>query len=270
MCTDASLTYLNKFGFNVVRLPRENISPLTLLGKNGGQLSRLGPLSGIVIPGPKAVEPPVITDKVAANVNGQRTDKLDVNIGVKILERLLEAMGAGGLDLSLSFSKAARIEFLYQNVLTDYSDATAVASYLQNSTPNIASPLLDYVDDSKHSFVITETLKSDSFSISATDSSGASAQVNLPSIQQAIGINGNVNASSNSQSSVSFQGKQKLVFGFKAFPCWIQVHNGSAAFRLAPPHDGTPGPLSLTIPGLTDPHTPTPVIFGERKLLTIH
>ena len=47
-CSDPSLTYLNGFGYNVIRLPRKGIEPLDVLGRDQS-LEKLGALPDIVL-----------------------------------------------------------------------------------------------------------------------------------------------------------------------------------------------------------------------------
>lgn len=47
VCKDPRLTYLNDFGYNVVRLPRRGIVPLGVIGKDDGSQNWLGTLDQI-------------------------------------------------------------------------------------------------------------------------------------------------------------------------------------------------------------------------------
>src|ERR1700755_489460 len=91
VCKDPSLTFLNQFGYNVIRLPRTGIEPLHGLGRDE-TTQLLGPLSSVwqstvAVPGPNA-------PRSAVDVNGQKTDKIDLKVGLKILENALKAFGA--------------------------------------------------------------------------------------------------------------------------------------------------------------------------------
>ncbi len=46
-CSDPRLTYLNSYGYNVIKLPRAGIEPLQVLGRDKDSLEDLGELSTI-------------------------------------------------------------------------------------------------------------------------------------------------------------------------------------------------------------------------------
>ena len=74
VCKDPRLTYLNSIGFNVVKLPRADVQPLEVLGRDDKSLDNLGRLSThwkSSVPEPKAAPP-----SPAANINGQKTDRI--------------------------------------------------------------------------------------------------------------------------------------------------------------------------------------------------
>ena len=88
-CSDKALTYLNRQGYNVVRLPRKGTSPLDVLGRDTGALEKLDDLSQIwryQHPLP-TISPP----QAATQVNGQKTGDLSASMGLKILGGILGA-----------------------------------------------------------------------------------------------------------------------------------------------------------------------------------
>src|SRR5580704_9688932 len=92
-CKDPALTYLNGDGYNVVRTPRVGIEPLDVLGRDKGYIDKLGSLSEIwdsTEPVPKASDP-----QPTANISGQKTQSLDLGIGLKLLAGVLTGMGSG-------------------------------------------------------------------------------------------------------------------------------------------------------------------------------
>ena len=91
LCSDKSTTFLRGLGYNVVRHPSADFTPLGLLGRQNGETIRLGPLN-LLITNPPGPLPKVTADVVAADINGQATSKLDIGIGANILGTLIGAM----------------------------------------------------------------------------------------------------------------------------------------------------------------------------------
>src|SRR3569832_1086411 len=107
---DPSVTFLNRFGYNVVKLPRVGIEPLDLIGRDD-TTQWLGPLasvweSSVPAPAPSAPRP-------AAPINGQKTDHLQVTFGLKVLASALAAFGATVPALDVAFSRARKVQFSY-------------------------------------------------------------------------------------------------------------------------------------------------------------
>jgi hypothetical protein len=106
---DPSVTFLNKFGYNVVKLPRVGIEPLDVIGMDE-TTQWLGPLSAVwksSVPVPEPSKP-----RRAAPVNGQKTDQLDLSFGLKILGNALAAFGASVPSLDVAYHAPARSAFL--------------------------------------------------------------------------------------------------------------------------------------------------------------
>ena len=105
---DPSVTFLNKFGYNVVKLPRVGIEPLDVIGIDD-TTQWLGPLSSVwqsSVPAPEPSAP-----RPAAPVNGQKTDKLEIGFGLQILSNALAAFGAAAPSLDVAYKRARKVQF---------------------------------------------------------------------------------------------------------------------------------------------------------------
>ncbi|MFM9958089.1 MAG: hypothetical protein ACKVZJ_08425 [Phycisphaerales bacterium] len=266
MCDDPSVTYLNKFGYNVVRLPREGIEPFQVIRRSGEGFATLGTLNQLVILPAGTALPSIKRDEVAANIQGQKTQKFDFNVGIKLLEKLLQAMGVGSFGFEAAFNRDCKVEFVLEGVLCDSVVPAEVANVLKWATPDLSSMLFDSLDDKDKSYLVTQTLKSRSFTVKSTRSDGSSAAIDVGAIQQVLGINAKVSASSSSSDTVSFAGERALRFGFQAFVFWIEMRNGSARFRFSPP-DGPIGPMMVS--DLANDDQPSVVLLGQRELVRL-
>ena len=77
---DPSITFLNKFGYNVVKLPRVGIEPMDVIGKDD-TTQWLGPIRSVW--SSTAPEPTPSAPRPAVAVNGQKSDALDLSFGMK-------------------------------------------------------------------------------------------------------------------------------------------------------------------------------------------
>jgi hypothetical protein len=216
-CSDKALTYLNRQGYNVVRLPRKGTSPLDVLGRDTGALEKLDDLSQIwryQHPLP-TISPP----QAATQVNGQKTGDLSASMGLKILGVILGALGAKIPELSAVYTAADSLEFEFHNVMSRSVTPLAIGRFLAQGDIQSDNPVVNYYfsDNETETYVIVETLESDEIAVTAKDSSGANLQVSVPSIQNAVGVDIAVAGKSAGNSSIAYKGSESVTFGFKLF-----------------------------------------------------
>ncbi len=89
-CKDDSLDYLNSVGYNVVRLPREGIEPLLVVGKQQEKATVFGPIKDLVQQSTQEL-PTINKNLQVANISGLKSSKLEFGIGIKFLQVLLSA-----------------------------------------------------------------------------------------------------------------------------------------------------------------------------------
>lgn len=268
MCKDRSISHLNKLGYNMVRLPREDIYPLLILSRSNDHLDTLGELSDFVIeaqPKPPRIE----RDRGVAEVSGLRTDRFELGVGLKFLERFLSYLGAKGVGLEAGFKGVDSIQFVYQNVLTDFIHPAKIGKYLLGVSPDVNSPFVEEINDEGEAYVITDTLKSNAFGITAYDETGAKVDIDISALKGLLSATPKIEISKEKKEGISFKGDSFLCFAFKAIAIWVEIEGGRARFRLSKPA-GPIAPMRVLPSTLINPDEPTPVIFGENTLLRLH
>ena len=210
---DPSVTFLNRFGYNVVKLPRVGIEPLDIIGRDE-TTQWLGPLSSVwksteAVPLPSAPRP-------AAPVNGQKTDQMQVTFGLKILANALAAFGATVPALDAAYSRARKVQFSYTNVTSTVVPPLEAGNYLAAGTLNTANPVVThyFTSEDTQAFLIVDVLKSDSITVTASDERGAEIGLDVPAIQSLVGANVRVKASGNEASTLTFTGAAPATLGF--------------------------------------------------------
>jgi hypothetical protein len=217
LCTDKSLTYLNGIGYNVVRLPRRGIEPLDVLGQTGLSLERLGRLDQIWASSKPVPRPG--PDQDAAKISGQRTNEMKLSVGLKLLEGVLAAVGAKVPQVDFAYAKASTLQFTFGDVTARGVDPLLVGEFLGSGDLKGPNPVFDryFHDEDAKAFVLTEVLLAKSISVSAKDEHSGDVKVDIPAIQQAVGVDVQVAAKVGSGSDLTFAGAQPVTFGFKAF-----------------------------------------------------
>jgi hypothetical protein len=257
-CKDPSLTYLNRYGYNVVRLPRQGLDPLDVLGKNKS-LQRLGRLKSVWQT--SRDEPRPGESRVVADMEGAKSDDLDLSIGLKILSGLLSALGAAA-PVDFAYKRARKIQFTFTNVVSQAVDPLEVGAYLGSGDLDRQNDvaLHYFTDDDAQAFVITEVLRSDAINLTAKSERGTSVSVDVPAIANAVGAKVGVRAGGADQATITYTGREHLTFGFKAFA--IAYVSGRWRLRGA----GPGGDLAFALAAAPDEDLGQPVLFSPGLL----
>ena len=214
VCKNPSLTFLNQFGYNVIKLPRTGIEPMHVVGRDE-TTQLLGPLSSVwksTLPVPTPNPP-----RNAADVNGQKTDKIDLKFSLKILENALKAFGASVPSLGFALNKARNISFEFTNVTSTTVEPFDAGNYLAAGDLNTMNPVVQhYFSDDAEAFLIVDVLKSDSVKMTPSDEHGADISLDVPAIQAAVGRTSRSAPSGASNATLIFKGAVPVTFGFAA------------------------------------------------------
>jgi hypothetical protein len=210
---DPSITFLNKFGYNVVKLPRTGIEPLDVIGRDNG-MQWLGPLNKIWTS--TGAEPLPGPPHPAAAVNGQRTDALELSLGLSVLANTLAAFGASAPSLHTAYKSAHAVQFTYSNVTSTSVAPFDAGNYLTAGTLRSDNPVVQnyFNNENAKAYLIVEVLKADSITVTATDSHGTEVGIDLPQIQGVLDAKIGVKPSNSSNSTITFTGPVPVTFGF--------------------------------------------------------
>jgi len=182
-CRESSIQFLREDGYTPIRVPRERIKPMDLIGRLPGAArpKQIGSLLEIVVPRPGVSPPEIVADEVVSEVSGKKTDKLDIGIGLNLLGTIFRALGAVSASLSAAFSSARHVEFVYEDVLSDSVSILGLRGFLGKHPPlDPDNPAVaDYFIGDGQVVVITRTLKSNSFSVLATDDQGRKVDIDV-------------------------------------------------------------------------------------------
>jgi hypothetical protein len=247
---DPSITFLNKFGYNVIRLPRTGIEPMDVIGHagegKGATTERLGSLDSLWT-STAAAKPIVYGPHASAAVNGLKSDGLELSFGLSILANALAAFGASVPSLDASFKTARSIQFSYTNVTSTSVDAGEVGNYLVEGSLRVSNPVVQsyFFGADALAYLIVEVLKSDAVTVSATDSNGVDVDLHIPALEGVLGSKIGVKPASSSSSGVTFTGAAPLTFGFK-----VMQLNRVGASGLAPVFVAASGDLAFAVPGI--------------------
>jgi hypothetical protein len=224
-CQDERITYLRRYGYNVVTLPRAGIRPLTVAFLHEKRrLTELGYLPEIWTSTTPAPSP--IPAEDVANLDGQSTDALKASVGIDVLSNLVRALGADPIGVKAQYDRARSLQFHFKNVERERITAFALGKYLMEGKLASDDPFVRrYFRPTEKVYIVTEVLKSSGFGVTARDESNAGLNLNVPVIQQAAGGKGSIQIQGTAQGTVEFTGPNKLPFAFIAAQvAWNKDH----------------------------------------------
>jgi hypothetical protein len=242
---DPALTYLNKLGYNVIRMPQESIDPLLLIGRDQ-DIHPLGPLTDYF--DASVPPPPVLPARDAVAVNGQSTDALDCSVGLGILSNALKAFGASAPSLNTAYRSAHAVQFSFGNVQIVSISLTSLGKYLAsaNLTAGENDPVYRnyFLNPQATTWLIIEVLRSNSVTVTATDSHGVAVGVDLPAIEGIADAKIEIKPSNSSNNAVTFTGPKSLTFGFAV----QQIVRNGDRWEM---HGAAPsGDIAFAVPGV--------------------
>ena len=267
LCKDTSLTYLNSLGYNVVRLPRTGIEPLERARGKTAKASNdwVGSTRCGARPSRSLNSTPHSPER---NINGQKTDELKLSVGLKMLASVLNAMGAAIPELSFAYQRATAIRFMLTNVHVISVDPFNMGDYLSAGDLHSHNPFVVryFTEDDTDAFILTEVLKSDRLTVVASTDDGVEVSVDVPAIQQVLGATVAVSASNARHTEITYQGRECVTFGFKAFS--VAYEHGAWRVQGLPPAAA----LAFPVPGQPGGEASAdlqPAVWRERSMIVV-
>jgi hypothetical protein len=256
MCKDPALLRLAQYGYNAIRLPRENIRPLDVL-MNAKTIERLGPISDFCEAGTAT---PIPTRSAAAPLDGVSSNALNLGAGLEVLAGFLGLTSSSSAGFGVAYKGASRLRFHFDAPSVDGIDPSALDKWLRKTRLVQQSMLVDILRKSKPpaALVITEILTSREFSVEALEKDGGSSEASIPAIEQVLGASAKFSVDRRREGQLTYSGKRHLAFGFKAFE--LGFDSGHFALKSMAAGDIFLGPID---PVEGDASNEKPFVFDD-------
>lgn len=215
ICSDQATNYLKSLNLNTIRQPQEGVDPLMLLGIYKGARGIIGTLDQLAEPGGVAPQP-TVRSSAAANINGKRTSKMPLALGLDILGGVIGAMG-GNLGIKASYEAARTVEFEFRDVTLYRPNQIEIGDFLEKSEIRWDHVILKrYLIGDGKLYVITDVVKSKKVAVTAYRSDKSALAIEIPAVQQIVGGKVSVDRDSDASTTITYEGEAELAFGFQA------------------------------------------------------
>ncbi|MEL6463569.1 MAG: hypothetical protein AAFQ58_01270 [Pseudomonadota bacterium] len=264
---DRSVRYLSDMGYNVVRHPSAGLEPLHVFGELRGEFANVGKLDDLVEDATETLPVPV-KNVEAADINGKQTSKLPLSIGIDLLSAVMTGLG-GNVKVAAEFEAARTLQFQFTNVSKSLVNLADIGRYLDSGTIRWdATGIREFFEPGGTLYLVTTTVASPSFGVTAHKSRSAKLEVDVPVIEGLLG-DGNVSAGvdTSGESQMTFAGQVSLVFGFTCVELAVTEHpkhQDELRLTIRPVRSGE---VALSL-GEDQAKDAKPVLFSDSGLIT--
>lgn len=222
ICKDPTLAYLAKFGFNVIRLPREGLHPGGVLAGNGPQLEYIGEISDYWINTPKPKPKP---PKEASIVTGRTIGEFDGKVGLELLGTILKAVNLKVPSLDAGIKGAKSFTFALGKPEIWSLPPVDLGAYLGQGHLVEKNPVANlYFGPGKPVvYIITDLLTSPDLTVEVAKSGDRDLDIDIDALQKAVDCKVNLESKSETGTKISFSGDKRLAFGFRAIRAQVQA-----------------------------------------------
>jgi hypothetical protein len=222
--------FLDDYGVNLLRVPRENASCGDLYVKNKRAVSAPGDLRGLLEPPPEL--PPVAAAERLADLAGTISKRVSVDVGLGILEGFLAALGAVGLlddaKAKLERSRSAGIRFRFRHATRDSLDPIALGNAFRGTRLRTDHPL---VSADSELYVVGGVVRTPSISIALEDQGSTSVGAGVDALY-AVGAKADVKVEREEPGEITYRGRKPLAIGVELYS--LRYEPGGGTFELAP------------------------------------
>jgi hypothetical protein len=222
LSNDPLLSLLRSFGYNVVRLPRSSITPLQLFTRKDTQLYPIGPLQEVFVSRGNVSLPAIQENQPLATFSGKKSGELSTGLGLSVLGGIISAFGGSIAGIAAKYKQAKSVSFQYEDVLEDSVMFAQLDRFLADADIDPLSKCVGDLLESDQVYVTTSTLKSKKFTVIPQASKGGNLDIKAPEIQNLVGANVTITSDEESSSTITFEGKTPLVFGFQVWQLFYQ------------------------------------------------
>jgi hypothetical protein len=207
--------WLKDYRFTALELPRRDVAPADVLFRNNGAFNqKVGNLSMLF--SSDSGLPTTTSGEPAGSISRTHTNKVEANLGFKILGALFGGGADSKLGADLKGKRARSFSVTYEDVTQDSLPVLELQFWLEQAKIRGAKQAGEWLEKEKLA-AVTAVLRTAKLSIVAEGENGASIELNIPEIKGLVGGDAVVSADSTDSSKVTFEGKEPIAFGFQAF-----------------------------------------------------
>ena len=238
ICQNPTSKWLrDRFHATPIAIPETRYKPGALLLYDGDETTFLGELHQLYPHGTA----PELHVKVSdmADASTERTSKMNMDVGLKILDGFFKALQLDAIALGAAFDHVKEISLSFTNVKRNYLDPAELGMSLHNKAIDQMHPILQLRRKGTQLLVITDAITSTGFSICDYTNAAGSLNIDVPLIEKYIAdAKVGVGFSNDKKNAISFSGAVPLSYAFSCGQLELNPATGAlSVVKLFSPKD---------------------------------
>ncbi len=214
--TNVIQNLLKDQGYEIIAVPKPDLTPLKLLLKENKHLSEYGG-SMLDLFEPDVAGLPVIQTGTP-DINGSKALKAETSVGLELLSGLMAALQLSNSEVGASFAsgKDTSLSFSFQNIKEEKVETISLDNFLMGAIPKKEGfeRSLERLKNSEL-YVTTSVLKSNAFFIEVNASNEQAGNVKA-GIEKIVSASGQFERAGDNSFSIKPSGGQYFAFAYRA------------------------------------------------------
>ncbi len=231
ICKNDTTTLLREmFKATPLRVPEARVQPLVVVAHKDNNIQFRGDLS-FLLENPGAFVMDFNTDAVA-DVALERTKSIDIDVGLSILEGLLEGLKISPAAVGVALKGAKEISFSFNRVQRRWVDLGKLGLQLKTNRLDLTHPAVKiFMGEEASTFLlISDAIVSNSFGVNLESGREDAFEAGVPAIQQFVAdAKLDVRVKSSFKNNITFEGDSPLTFAFSCVRIEFDPTTGAIA-----------------------------------------
>jgi hypothetical protein len=223
--------FLDDYGVNLLRIPRENARCGDLYVKNGRAVTAPADPRGLLID-PPAELPPVYPDEKLVDLAGAISKKVSFDVGLGLLDGFLAALGAAGvidtLEAQLEHAHDGGIRFRFRHATRDSVDPGALGNVFYGRRIDTGHPLITAKSEF---YVVGGVVRTRSISITLQDNRSQSIGIGAD-VLHLLSTHADVTAERENTGEITYSGRKPLAIGVELYA--LRYDAANSRFEMSP------------------------------------
>lgn len=243
ICKNDTIDWLrDTFQATPLRVPEARVQPLMVVAYQEDKVQFRGELQ-FLLQYPEHFNLSLQTGKVA-NVALQRTKKMDISVGMSVLEGFLQGFQMSPASVGLALKGAKEVSFSFSNVERRWVDLGQLGGQLKTNQLDLENPAskIFVSEEPPLLLIVSDVIVCRSFELNIESGNDTSLEASIPAIQKAVAdAKLKVKVESKSAQSIAFEGEEFLTFAFSCVRAQLDTTTGAVALmeQINPKSRGT-------------------------------